>query len=36
VNLWRVSEHKTIALFSTDLYHGFRDGTISFEALGAL
>jgi putative ABC transport system permease protein len=36
VSLWRVGEHKTIALFSSDLFHGFRDGITSFEALGAL
>ena len=36
VGLGRVNEHKTIALFSADVYHGFRDGIPSFEALGAL
>jgi hypothetical protein len=36
VSFWRVSEHKTIALFSADLFQGFRDGITAFEALGAL
>lgn len=33
--LWRANEHHTIVMFSADLYHGFRDGVTSFEALGA-
>lgn len=36
VTMWRSSEHRTIVLYSSDVYHGFRDGITSFESLGAL